>query len=327
MTGKTAPIVATPIIAVVIPCYRETAHILDVIKAIGAEVSQIIVIDDACPENTGNLVKSQCTDKRVEVLIHAHNTGVGGATMSGYRRAIEAGAEIIVKVDGDGQMDPSLIAELVVPLIEGVADYTKGNRFYNLDGLSDMPRVRIFGNLMLSFASKVSSGYWNIFDPTNGFTALHIDAARRLPFDKIDNGFFFESDMLFRLNMMRGVVVDIAMPARYGSEESSLKIRNVILSFTYRHFVNTAKRILYGYFIRDFGVASIELVLGNLLLLFGVVFGLFAWSASAQSGIPATAGTVILAALPIILGSQMLIAFLNFDTKNVPSKPLNSRAP
>ncbi len=322
MPGKTAPI-----IAVVIPCYRETAHILDVIKAIGPEVSQIIVIDDACPENTGNHVKSQCTDKRVEVLIQAKNTGVGGATMSGYKRAIEAAAEIIVKVDGDGQMDPSLIPDLVAPLIEGVADYTKGNRFYNLDGLSDMPRVRIFGNLILSFASKVSSGYWNIFDPTNGFTALHIDAARRLPFDKIDNGFFFESDMLFRLNMLRGVVVDIPMPARYGTEESSLKIRNVIMSFAYRHFVNTAKRILYSYFIRDFGVASIELVLGKLLLLFGVVFGLFAWSASAESGIPATAGTVILAALPIILGSQMLIAFLNFDTKNVPSKPLNSRAP
>ena len=326
MTGKTAASVTAPIIAVVIPCYRETAHILDVIKAIGAEVSQIIVIDDACPDHTGSHVKSHCTDKRVEVLIHAKNTGVGGATMSGYKRAIETGAEIIVKVDGDGQMDPSLIPDLVAPLIEGVADYTKGNRFYNLDGLSDMPRVRIFGNLILSFASKVSSGYWNIFDPTNGFTALHIDAARRLPFDKIDNGFFFESDMLFRLNMMRCVVVDIPMPARYGTEESSLKIRNVILSFAYRHFVNATKRILYSYFIRDFGVASIELVLGKLLLLFGVVFGLFSWSASAVSGIPATAGTVILAALPIILGSQMLIAFLNFDTKNVPSKPLNRRA-
>ncbi|NQU59285.1 MAG: glycosyltransferase family 2 protein [Rhodospirillales bacterium] len=314
-----------PIIAVVIPCYRETTHVLDVIKAIGAEVSRIIVVDDACPNNTGAHVKSHCTDKRVEVLIHEKNTGVGGATMSGYKRAIEGDAEIIVKVDGDGQMDPSLIPELIAPLLEGVADYTKGNRFYNLDGLSDMPRVRILGNLLLSFASKVSSGYWNIFDPTNGFTAIHIDAARRLPFEKINNGFFFESDMLFRLNMMRGVVVDIPMPARYGSEESSLKIRNVIFSFAIRHYVNAAKRILYSYFIRDFGVASIELVLGKLLLLFGVVYGVLSWAESNETGIPATAGTVILAALPIILGSQMLIAFLNFDTKNVPSKPLNRR--
>jgi glycosyltransferase involved in cell wall biosynthesis len=313
------------IIAVVIPCYRESARILDVIKAIGTEVSQIFVVDDACPDKTGAHVQSKCTDKRVEVLTHETNTGVGGATMSGYRRAIEAGAEIIVKVDGDGQMDPSKISDLIAPLLEGVADYAKGNRFYNLDGLSEMPRVRIFGNLVLSFASKVSSGYWNIFDPTNGFTAIHIDAARRLPFEKIDNGYFFESDMLFRLNMMRAVVVDIAMPARYGTEESSLKIRSVILSFAFRHYVNAVKRIFYSYFIRDFGIASIELVLGKLLLLFGVVFGILSWGESARTGISATAGTVILAALPIILGSQMLLAFLNFDTKNLPSKPLNHR--
>ncbi len=326
MSGKSKPSIA-PSIAVVIPCYQETARILDVIKAVGKEVSRIIVIDDACPDGTGAHVTSKCTDKRVEVLIHESNTGVGGATMSGYKRAIEEGAEIIVKIDGDGQMDPSLISDLIAPLLEGLADYTKGNRFYNLDGLSEMPRVRIFGNLVLSFASKVSSGYWNIFDPTNGFTAIHIDAARRLPFEKIDNGFFFESDMLFRLNMMRGVVVDIPMPARYGDEESSLKIRSVILSFAIRHYVNAAKRIFYNYFIRDFGIASIELVLGKLLLLFGVVYGALSWGESAQSGIPATAGTVILAALPIILGSQMLLAFLNFDTKNMPSKPLNHRAP
>ncbi|MCP4709323.1 MAG: glycosyltransferase family 2 protein [Planctomycetes bacterium] len=313
-------------IAVVIPCYRETPRILDVIKAIGSEVTRIIVVDDACPDRTGDHVKSQCTDERVEVLIHESNTGVGGATMSGYKRAIEDGAEIIVKVDGDGQMDPSLIPDLIAPLQKGEADYAKGNRFYNLDSLSEMPRVRILGNLALSFASKVSSGYWNVFDPTNGFTAIHIDAAKRLPFDKINNGFFFESDMLFRLNMMRAVVVDIPMPARYGDEESSLKIHNVIFSFAAKHYVNVVKRIFYNYFIRDFGVPSIELVLGKLLLLFGIFYGAYSWHQSSVTGNPATAGTVILAALPIILGSQLLIAFLNFDTKNVPSSPLNRHA-
>jgi len=314
-------------IAVVIPCYREATRILDVIKAIGTEVSHIIIIDDACPDKTGEHVKAHCTDPRVQVLTHEKNTGVGGATMSGYKRAIEEGCEIIVKVDGDGQMDPSLIPALIAPLLEGTADYVKGNRFYNLDGLSEMPRVRILGNLALSFASKASSGYWNIFDPTNGFTAIHIDAALGLPLEKIDNGFFFESDMLFRLNMLRAVVLDLPMPARYGDEESSLKIHNVILSFAVRHSRNMLKRIFYSYFIRDFNVSSIELVLGKLLLLFGIIFGSFAWYESAKTGIPATAGTVILAALPIILGSQLLIAFLNFDTKNVPTKPLNRRAP
>jgi dolichol-phosphate mannosyltransferase len=313
-------------VAVVIPCYRETSRILDVIKEIGEEVTKIIVVDDACPDKTGEYVKTHCTDPRIEVLIQEKNTGVGGATMNGYKRAIEENAEIIVKVDGDGQMDPSLIPELIAPLLKGEADYVKGNRFYNLDGLSEMPRVRIFGNLALSFASKVSSGYWNVFDPTNGFTALHIDAASKLPFDKIDNGFFFESDMLFRLNMLRAVVVDIPMPARYGDEESSLKIHSVIFSFAARHYLNAVKRIFYSYFIRDFGVPSIELVLGKLLLLFGAIFGTYSWYESTVTGEIATAGTVILAALPIIIGSQMLMAFLNFDTKSVPSKPLNRRA-
>ena len=314
-------------IAVVIPCYREATRILNVIKAIGTEVSHIIVIDDACPDKTGEHVKTHCTDPRVQVLIHDKNTGVGGATMSGYKRAIEDGCEIIVKVDGDGQMDPTLIPVLIAPLQDGTADYVKGNRFYNLDGLTEMPRVRILGNLALSFASKASSGYWDIFDPTNGFTAIHIDTAVSLPLEKIDNGFFFESDVLFRLNMLRAVVLDMPMPARYGDEKSSLKIHNVILSFAARHYRNMLKRIFYSYFIRDFGISSIELILGNLLLLFGIIFGAFAWYESAITGIPATAGTVILAALPIILGSQLLIAFLNFDTKNIPTKPLNRRAP
>ena len=313
-------------IAVVIPCYQEATRVLNVIKDIGTEVSHIIVIDDSCPDKTGEHVKTHCADPRVQVLIHEKNKGVGGATMSGYKRAIEDGCEIIVKVDGDGQMDPSLIPALITPLQEGTADYVKGNRFYNLDGLTEMPRVRILGNLALSFASKASSGYWNIFDPTNGFTAIHIDTALSLPLEKIDKGFFFESDMLFRLNMLRAVVLDMPIPARYGDEKSSLKIHNVILSFAARHYCNMLKRIFYSYFIRDFGISSIELVLGKLLLLFGITFGAFAWYESSATGIPATAGTVILAALPIIVGSQFLIAFLNFDTKNVPTKPLNRRA-
>jgi len=313
--------------AVVIPCFQESTRVLNVIKDIGSEVSQIIVIDDACPDRTGEHVKKHCADPRVQVLTHKKNTGVGGATISGYKQAIEDGCEIIVKIDGDGQMDPSLIPILIAPLQRGKADYVKGNRFYDLSGLSEMPKVRILGNLVLSFASKASSGYWNIFDPTNGFTAIHMDTVINLPLETIDNGFFFESDMLFHLNMLRAVVLDIPMPARYGDEKSSLKIHNVILSFAARHYCNMLKRFFYSYFIRDFGISSIELVLGKILLLFGITFGFLAWYESSITGIPATAGTVILSALPIILGSQLLIAFLNFDTKNIPTKPLNRHSP
>ncbi|MCP5367948.1 MAG: glycosyltransferase family 2 protein [Hyphomicrobiales bacterium] len=310
-------------IAVVIPCYRETAHILDVIERIGPGVAQVIVVDDACPDGTGDLVERDCTDPRVRVIRHIANKGVGGATLTGYQAAIAAGAEIIVKLDGDGQMDPDLIPVLVAPIQRGQADYAKGNRFFQLDDIAGMPTVRVLGNLGLSFASKLSSGYWDVFDPTNGFTAIHAKVAALLPFAKISTGFFFESDMLFRLNITRAVAVDVPMQAKYGGEHSSLRIRRVFLEFLGRHLVNTGKRIFYSYFLRDFNFASIELVLGTLLVAFGILFGLIRWADSMGSGVPATAGTVILAALPVIIGTQMLLGFLNHDSRNMPRNPLH----
>ena len=314
---------SAPTVAVVIPCYRVSDHVLGVIDGIGDEVSHVFVVDDVCPDRTGEHVRAHCKDRRVQVLTHERNAGVGGATMTGYRKALEAEADIIVKLDGDGQMDPSLIPALVAPIVEGSADYAKGNRFHRLEGLTQMPAARMAGNLLLSFACKLSSGYWNIFDPTNGFTAIHAKVARLLPLEKINRGYFFESDMLFRLNIMGAVVVDVPMQAKYGNERSNLRVHRVMFEFSAKHWINTAKRIFYAYFLRDFSVASIELVLGNILLLFGLVFGAIEWRESVVTGIPATAGTVILAALPIILGSQFLIAFLDFDTRNVPRTPIH----
>ena len=316
---------ARPCVAVVIPCYREVDHVAAVISGIGEEVARIIVVDDACPDHTGDHVRAQCADPRIEVIVHERNTGVGGATLTGYRRALEASADIVVKLDGDGQMDPALIPALIEPIAEGDADYAKGNRFHQLDHITQMPALRIVGNLLLSFACKLSSGYWNIFDPTNGYTAIHAKVAERLPFEKISKRYFFESDMLFRLNLLRAVVADVPMRARYGEERSGLKISRVLFEFTARHWINTAKRILYSYFLRDFNVASVELVLGTLLFLFGVIFGALKWYESSASGIVTTAGTVFIAALPIILGSQMLIAFLDFDTRNIPAAPIHRR--
>ena len=168
-------------IVVVIPSYRVKQHILGVINSIGQEVNAIYVVDDKCPEQTGHFVEENCKDSRVKVVYHEKNKGVGGATMSGYRAALNDGADIMVKLDGDGQMNPALIPQLVKPLINGEADYTKGNRFFNLESLRQMPIIRLFGNSVLSFISKVSSGYWNLMDPTNGFTAIHATAAKLLP--------------------------------------------------------------------------------------------------------------------------------------------------
>jgi glycosyltransferase involved in cell wall biosynthesis len=316
---------AAPVLAAVVPCYREVDHVLAVLDAIGPEVGHIFVVDDACPDGTGRHVRDHCKDGRVSVLTHKRNRGVGGATLTGYRKAIEAGVDIIVKLDGDGQMNPRLIPTLISPISRGEADYAKGNRFHDLDGLKGMPASRIFGNLVLSLLSKMSSGYWNLFDPTNGFTAIHAKVAGQLPMEHISEGYFFESDILFRLYLLGVVVADVPMEAHYGAEKSGLKIHRVILEFAAKHWFNAVRRVFYSYFLRDFGAASVELLLGKVLVLFGVVFGALEWYESTISGVPATAGTVILAALPIILGTQFLIAFLNFDTRNVPKRPLHPR--
>jgi glycosyltransferase involved in cell wall biosynthesis len=310
-------------IAVVIPCYRVRAQILDVIGRIDSAYHRIYVIDDACPEGSGRHVEEHCTDPRVTVVYHAENQGVGGATMTGYRHALADGAEILVKLDGDGQMDPALIPRLIAPIQRDVADYTKGNRLHDLESVRAMPVSRLVGNAILSFVTKASSGYWNVVDPTNGFTALHARVAERLPWDKISRGYFFESDMLFRLNVLRAVVRDVPMAAQYGDEHSSLVIRHVVGEFLFRHLVNVWKRILYNYFLHHFSVASIELLSGSAFVGFGGYIGITRWVESVESGVPATSGTVMLAALPVVMGTQLLLAFLGHDVQDVPREPVH----
>jgi glycosyltransferase involved in cell wall biosynthesis len=310
-------------IAVVIPSYKVTAHILSVIGAIGPEVWRIYVVDDKCPHGSGSLVSEECHDPRVVVVFHEINHGVGGAMMTGYQKAIEDGADVMVKVDGDGQMDPALIANFVWPIVMGQADYTKGNRFFNLERIREMPTIRLFGNTVLSFMTKLSSGYWNLFDPTNGYTAIHADVARHLPFDKISKRYFFETDMLFRLNTVRAVVVDVPMDARYADEVSNLRISQIAGEFLVKHVRNFSKRLFYNYYLRDLSVASIELPLGLLLITFGVVFGGWHWFMSLRNGIPASAGTVMLSALPNLMGLQLVLAFLNYDISSVPHRPIH----
>lgn len=312
-----------PIIAVVLPCFKVRRHILDVITRIGPEVRLIYVVDDCCPEKSGDHVKAKSKDPRVRVVYNPENRGVGGAVMAGYQAAIADGADIIVKIDGDGQMDPGLIPDFAAPIIAGVADYTKGNRFYNLEGIIKMPRVRLFGNSVLSFMAKFSSGYWDIFDPTNGYTAIHAEVAGLLPFRKISNRYFFETDMLFRLNIQRAVVVDVPMMARYEDEISNLKISRIAGEFFCKHARNYAKRIFYSYYLRDLSIASIELPLGLALLIFGTCHGIYHWIHSFTEGATTPAGTVMLAALPILMGMQLILAFFNYDVRAVPRRAIH----
>ena len=312
-----------PLIAVVIPSYKVTNHILSVLADIGPEVSRIYVVDDKCPNGSGDLVEASCQDPRVVVLRHKTNQGVGGAVMTGYQAAVRDGMDIVVKVDGDGQMDPKILMKFVRPILEGDADYVKGNRFYDLTHIKKMPAIRIFGNAALSFFTKLSSGYWHIFDPTNGYTAIHSRVAAHLPFDKISRRYFFETDMLFRLNTIRAVVKDVPMDAVYGDEQSNLRISNILFEFLAKHMRNTFKRIFYNYFLRDMNIASLELVFGTVLLGFGVVFGAVAWVKSYTDQVSTPLGTIMLSTLTILIGIQFILAFIGFDIASEPRHPVH----
>jgi len=297
-----------------------------VLRAIGPEVALIYCVDDDCPERSGVAAEEiAATDPRIRVIHHERNKGVGAAVVSGYRRALQDGADIIVKLDGDGQMDPKRIPELVGPLLSGEADYVKANRFFCLEGLRSMPWIRLVGNAGLSFLSKLSTGYWTLFDPTNGFTAIHASVARALPLDKLADRYFFESDILFRLNTLRAVVAEVPIDAVYGDETSSLSPLKSLVQFPVYHLRNFLKRLFYNYFLRNFSIASVNLVAGLAMLTFGIVFGTVEWIQAYTSGQLASAGTVMLAALPVILGIQLILNFIGYDMASVPQSPIHRK--
>lgn len=311
-------------IAAVIPCYRVGNHVLQVLAAIPATIERIYCVDDACPQSSGNLIEAQCSDPRVRVLRHDANQGVGGAVLTGYAAALADGAEIVVKIDGDGQMPLEMLDSLLLPILSGRADYTKGNRFYFLRDLEGMPPSRLFGNAVLSFLTKLSSGYWSVFDPTNGFTAIHRTALSRLRLATIKRDYFFESDMLHHLYLERAVVVDVPMPAKYGDAESSLSVLGSILPFLRGNLRNFLRRLVYAYYVRDLNIASLEFILSLLLIGGGVVWEIAQLWESVETGIAATAGEAVIGALPIIMGFQMLLAAVHYDTRNMPDRPLQA---
>ena len=314
-----------PKIAVVIPCYKVREKILSVIKKIPDMVSEIIVVDDHCPDLSGAHVRDSIYGKRVKLIFHKENMGVGGAVISGYHFAIENECEIVIKVDGDGQMNPTLIPLLLEPILSGKADYVKGNRFYSIESIRTMPKIRVFGNILLSFINKFSSGYWSIMDPTNGFTAIHIDALKLIPLNKLHKRFFFESDLLFRLYTVNAKVVDVFMEAIYEDEKSNLQIRKILFPYIIGHVTNFSKRIVYTYFLRDFNFASLCLTLSIPLLLSGFLFGFYQWFLGISNQIPSTAGAVMITALLLITGFQLLLSFFNYDVLNYPGESLQSK--
>lgn len=300
-------------IAVVIPCYRVRGEILQVLNTLPTWVDHIIVVDDCCPDKSGELVLEHFLDPRLSLTTHAHNQGVGGAMITGYLHALTLASDIVIKMDGDGQMSPAFLPSLLHPLFFYSCDYTKGNRFTTLSHLASMPPLRIFGNALLSFFNKLSSGYWYTMDPTNGFTAIAAPALSLLPLHKLNKRYFFETDMLFRLGLLNARVLDVPIPAHYASEHSSLRISRILHTFLFGHLKNYTKRTIYRYFLYDMSLASLQLLLGLFLALFGTIFALYHWIANATVNMPTPTGTVVISAFVLLVSLQLLLSYINYD--------------
>ncbi|MGE3536265.1 MAG: glycosyltransferase family 2 protein [Candidatus Tectimicrobiota bacterium] len=313
-----------PSIAVVIPAYRVAALIPEVMRRIPPEVAHIIVVDDASPDHLQDVLRHS-PDPRLIVLCHDTNRGVGGAMKTGFARALELGAEIIVKIDGDGQMDPQLMPQFVTPIRTAQADMTKGNRFVHVASIRHMPLLRRLGNLALSFLTKIASGYWQVFDPCNGYIALRAALLREIDFSRLSDRYFFEISLLCEAYFAQAVLQDIPMLPVYGQETSSLRPLRMITDFAPKLLERAFYRVCVSYFLRDFSVVSLLLVTGLPALSFGVAWSVYHWISAWRTQVLTSTGTVMIGTLAIVLGFQLLLQALALDVANEPGRPRRCR--
>lgn len=312
-------------VAAVVPAYNVSAELSEVLRQMPLLFKTIVVVDDASRDETAAVAERYAQlDPRIMVVRHETNCGVGGAMVTGFAKALEAGADIVVKVDGDGQMPLWLAPQLVQPLIDGTADYTKGNRFRDFQAVRAMPFIRRTGNVVLSFLSKAATGYWHCFDPTNGFVAIRADVLSQLPLKKIDPTYFFETSMLSHLYVLGAVVKEIPMSARYVGETSSLSITRVVRQFPGKLVWSLIRRLVLKNFVYDFNLESFHILAGVPLLLLGMLYGGYHWWWYASRNLAAPTGTVVLSALCITIGMQLLISAVNLDLQSIPREPINA---
>lgn len=313
-------------IIAVVPAYRVEGEIGSVIAALPHYLKHVIFVDDASPDRTAEVLKNAAEkDRRFIVIRHSRNQGVGGAMISGFQKALELNPDVVIKIDGDGQMDMSHLPDLLLPVLQNKADYTKGNRFRDFRALQKMPVIRRIGNMALGFLTKAATGYWGLFDPTNGFVAIHGKVLAQLPLEKIDKSYFFETSMLARLYLLGAVIKDIPMPAIYGNEVSNLSIRRSLIEFPIKLMRTFVHRMVLKNLIYDFSMASIYMLAGFPLLLFGLTFGIIKWIQYAKIGVPAPTGTVMLPTLSVIVGIQFIVAAIEIDLRSIPREPLSQQ--
>jgi dolichol-phosphate mannosyltransferase len=304
-------------VAVVVPSYKVEAQVAGVLARMPDCIDQIVVVDDASPDRTTEVV-SGLEMNRVTLVSHERNEGVGGAMITGFGVALAAGADIIVKCDGDGQMDPRDIPMLVRPLIERRAEYAKACRFHHPTELRAMPWVRLFGNIGLTLLTKLASGYWHLLDPQNGLIAIRSECLSLLNYRRLARDYFFENDMLIRLNAVAARAIDVPLPARYGDETSSLAPWRSLLTFPPRLLAGLLRRVFWRYVFYDVSPVALFLALGLLSTAFGALFGGYHWFVNAQRGEATPVGTIIIATITIILGVQFLLQAILLDVQSSP---------
>ena len=310
-------------IVAIIPAYKVEHQIAETLARVPEYIRQIIVVDDASPDGTGKFVEqAKKQDARIKLITHEKNQGVGGAMLSGFREALKSNAQIILKIDGDGQMSDYDPRPLLEPLIYGQADYAKGNRFRDFYALKSMPWIRQIGNMGLGFLVKAATGYWNCFDPTNGFFAIRREVLAALPLERIQKSYFFETSILGELYLVGAVIRDIPYPAVYGEEISNLSVRKTLWEFPPKLTHIFFRRMLVKNFLFDFSMESIYLLTGFPMFLFGLIFGIVKWAKYIQLGIPAPTGTIMIPVMSVTLGVQLLLAAANIDLQSVPKEPI-----
>ncbi len=303
----------------VIPCYKGNEKTLDVVKTALKYVNKIVFVDDCCPYQTGSLIQEKIYEKdNIKIIFNKSKIGVGGACKLGFNYLLEDGCQIIIKLDADGQMDPNLIPKLIDPIMVGDADAVKGNRFTRLEDIKSMPKIRLFGNLGLSFLNKISTGYWELFDPTNGFLAFNALVIEEIQFEKIDNKYFFESDLLFRCALNNVYFAQMRMKSVYENESSSLKPIQEILRFSFKHFLNFIKRIFYQYFILDFNIGSLDLLGFGIVFFLLILISLKVFIRGILIQIYATPGEANLITILTLISTQLLLGFIYFDSTQKP---------
>ena len=301
-------------VAVVVPAFDEERLVASTVQTVPAFVDRIYVVDDASRDATAE--RAAGGDSRVEVIRHERNQGVGAAIVSGYKRARDDGMEVTAVMAADGQMDPGDLETLVRAVASGETDYSKANRLFTGQAWELIPKTRYLGNAMLSFLTKIASGYWHVADSQSGFTAVNLETLRLLDLDRLYPRYGFPNDILVHLNVWNRRVRDYPSRPIYGvGERSGIRLWKVVPTISWLLCKGFFWRMREKYIIRDFHPLVLFYTLGLLLLTVGVGLGI-AEVVLRILGNPVPVATIVLVALLVVSGLQLLLFAMWFDMES-----------